>query len=168
MPLKTLTGKYADPRKGRGAGINPEGRFETIKRDAFDDGWDASADEDIPPLVTQVTEERVKSIITRNDSPDIPLTQSINPYQGCEHGCVYCLDGDTPILRADGRPRALAKLRVGDEIYGTARRGGHRRYVKTRVLAQWSVVKPGYRITLEDATSIVAGPDHRFLSEQGW
>jgi DNA repair photolyase len=90
MPLKTLTGKYADPRKGRGAGINPEGRFETLVREAFDDGW-RSADEDaLPPLKTHVTEERARGIITRNHSPDIPFTQSINPYQGCEHGCVYC------------------------------------------------------------------------------
>ena len=167
MPLKTLSGKHADPRKGRGAGINPEGRFENTKREAFDDGW-ATPEDDLPPLKTHVTEERVKSIITRNDSPDIPFTQSINPYQGCEHGCVYCLSGDTPILMADGRPRPLAEVRAGDEIYGTVRRGWYRRYAKTRVLAQWSVIKPAYRITLEDGTGLVTGPDHRFLTDRGW
>ncbi len=91
MPLKTLSGKHADPRKGRGAGINPEGRFETAQRDPFDDGWDTPPDEgDPPPLKTQVTVERAKSIISHNDSPDVCFSQSINPYQGCEHGCVYC------------------------------------------------------------------------------
>ncbi|HET9403945.1 MAG TPA: radical SAM protein, partial [Burkholderiales bacterium] len=87
--MKTLSGKHADPRKGRGAGINPEGRFEKVGREAFDDGWNTPEDE-LPPLKTHVTEERVKSIISRNDSPDIPFTQSINPYAGCEHGCSYC------------------------------------------------------------------------------
>jgi DNA repair photolyase len=168
MPLKTTSGKHADPRKGRGAGINPEGRFENTKREKFDDGWNTPPDEDLPPLETHVTEERVKSIISHNDSPDIPFTQSINPYAGCEHGCVYCMSGDTPILMADGRPRPLAEVRVDDEIYGTVRRGWYRRYAKTRVLAHWSVIKPAYRITLEDGTSLVAGPDHRFLTERGW
>lgn len=167
MALKTLTGRHAEARKGRGAAINPEGRFETVARAAFDDGWDRQ-EEELPPLKTHVTEERVKSIIARNDSPDIPFTQSINPYQGCEHGCSYCLSGDTPILMADGRPRSLAEVRTGDELYGTVRDGWYRRYVKTRVLAHWSVIKPAFRITLEDGTCLVAGPDHRFLTERGW
>ena len=86
MPLKTLTGKHADPRKGRGAGINPEGRFETQQREAFDDGWDTPEEGEPPPLKTQVTVERAKSIISRNDSPDVHFSQSINPYVHCEHG----------------------------------------------------------------------------------
>lgn len=90
MPLKTLSGKHADARKGRGAGINPEGRFEKIDREAFDDGWDTPEEGDPPPLKTHVTVERAKSIISRNTSPDICFSQSLNPYQGCEHGCVYC------------------------------------------------------------------------------
>jgi DNA repair photolyase len=89
MPLKTLTGKHADPRKGRGAGINPEGRFEKVAREAYHDGWD-TPEEELPPLKTHVTLERVKTIISRNQSPDISFSQSINPYQGCEHGCIYC------------------------------------------------------------------------------
>jgi len=102
MPLKTLSGKHADPRKGRGAGINPEGRFENVTREAFDDGWSqptaageargerGEADNPLPLLKTHVTAEHAKSIISHNDSPDIPFTQSINPYRGCEHGCSYC------------------------------------------------------------------------------
>src|SRR5258705_13757914 len=146
MPLKTLNREPATPRKGRGAGINPEGRFEKVAREAFDDGWGqpdgASADDDPPQLKTHVTKEYAKSIISRNDSPDIPFTQSINPYRGCEHGCIYCLSGDTPILMADGNPRPLAEIRVGDAIYGAVRKGWYRRYVKAKVLAHWSVIKP--------------------------
>ncbi|MDH3405399.1 MAG: PA0069 family radical SAM protein [Gammaproteobacteria bacterium] len=74
--------------KGRGTVSNPEGRFERLTRDPYDDGW--TVEEDIPPLKTTVRIEQCRSIITRNDSPDIPFEQSINPYRGCEHGCVYC------------------------------------------------------------------------------
>jgi len=168
MPLKTLTGDRAGPRKGRGAGFNPEGRFEREGREGYDDGWGVDPDYDLPPLKTHVTAETAKSIIARNDSPDIPFTQSINPYRGCEHGCVYCLSGDTLILMADGSTLPLAKVRAGDTIYGTVREGWYRRYVKTRVLAHWSVIKPAYKVTLEDGTSLVAGGDHRFLTERGW
>jgi len=75
--------------KGRGAASNPEGRFESLAKTAEDDGWyREEAAPQRPP--TQVTEERARSIISRNDSPDIHFEQSINPYRGCEHGCIYC------------------------------------------------------------------------------
>jgi DNA repair photolyase len=77
------------PRKGYGAISNPEGRFESIRVQAVDDGWTADAEE-APPPETTVTAEHAKSIITHNDSPDIPFEQSINPYRGCGHACVYC------------------------------------------------------------------------------
>lgn len=77
------------PPRGRGATFNPEGRFETRAREIFDDGW--SEDEEAPRQVpTVVVEQQARSIIARNDSPDVPFEQSVNPYQGCEHGCVYC------------------------------------------------------------------------------
>jgi len=156
--------------KGRGATFNPENRFRRDHREAVDDGWRPPDDDegDAPPPKTIVAIQNARTIIARNDSPDIPFDRSINPYQGCEHGCVYCLEGDTPVLMVDGKPRPLADVRVGDEIYGTIREGSYRRYVKTRVLAQWSVIKPAYRVTLEDGTCIVAGSDHRFLTERGW
>ena len=168
MPLKTVSGKHADPRKGRGAGINPEGRFEAVQREAFDDGWTSPEEEELPPLKTQVTIEHAKSIISHNDSPDVGFSQSLNPYAGCEHGCSYCMDGETPILLASGRTRLLAKIQVGDEIYGTVRSGWYRRYVRTRVSAHWSVIKPAYKITLEDETQLIASGDHRFFTERGW
>jgi DNA repair photolyase len=73
----------------RGALSQNPGRFETVERAPFDDGW-AREDEPLPELKTAVTLERARSIIARNDSPDVPFDQSINPYRGCEHGCVYC------------------------------------------------------------------------------
>lgn len=76
-------------RAGRGAVSNPEGRFESIRGEAVDDGW-GSLDEPLPPLDTHVRPDPARSIISRNKSPDIPFSQSINPYRGCEHGCIYC------------------------------------------------------------------------------
>lgn len=75
-------------RHGRGAVTNASGRFEKRQVEAFDDGW--SEPEELPPFRTQTTLERAVSIITRNESPDIPFDRSINPYRGCEHGCSYC------------------------------------------------------------------------------
>lgn len=77
-----------DRRRGRGAGLNPAGRFEPTERVAYDDGWQTL--ESLPPFKTEVQIEKPKSVITRNESPDIPFDRSINPYRGCEHGCVYC------------------------------------------------------------------------------
>lgn len=74
--------------KGRGATLNPAGRFATRTGEAIDDGW---YQESVPDsIATEVRPEAARSIIARNDSPDIPFSQSINPYRGCEHGCVYC------------------------------------------------------------------------------
>jgi DNA repair photolyase len=78
------------PRKGRGAVGNLQGRYEVLQREQVDDGWTPSDDELPPALRTQVFEERAKSILTRNASPDIPFSVSLNPYRGCEHGCIYC------------------------------------------------------------------------------
>jgi DNA repair photolyase len=77
------------PRKGRGAVGNTSGRYEAQQRDAFDDGW-GSADEVPPRLDTVYARDSARSIIARNDSADIPFDRSINPYRGCEHGCIYC------------------------------------------------------------------------------
>ena len=167
-PLKTVTGDAAGLTKGRGATLNPEGRFESLRREAFDDGWEQPLPDEPARPRTIVTPETARSIIQRNDSPDVPFNFSINPYRGCEHGCIYCMSGETPILMGDGRTRPLSELRVGDVVYGTARQGWYRRYVKSRILAHWRTVKPAYQIVLEDGTTLVAGGDHRFLTERGW
>ena len=78
----------AERRRGRGAGINPSGRFEPLSRSVFDDGW--GGQDELPPFATTVQTEQARSVISRNDSPDIFFDRSLNPYRGCEHGCVYC------------------------------------------------------------------------------
>lgn len=148
---------------GRGAASNPKNRFEKIEvePDEFDEP-------ETPGPETVYLRDHSRSIIARNSSPDVGFDASINPYRGCSHGCIYCISGDTPILTADGSTRPLEEVRVGDEIYGTVKHGRYRRYTKTRVLAHWSVTKPAYRIVLEDGTTLIAGGDHRFLTERGW
>lgn len=114
-------------------------------------------------------EVQAKSLINRVPGRSrVPFEWTINPYRGCSHACVYCLAGDTPILMADGTTRPLADLRPGDAIIGTVRDGRLRRYVPTTVLAHWSTVKAGHRVTLQDGTTLVASGDHRFLSDRGW
>lgn len=84
------TPKHSNPNRGRAAVSNAAGRFEATQAAAFDDGWPAPEEDDPPPLRTTVTPDRSKSIIARNQSPDIGFDRSINPYRGCEHGCIYC------------------------------------------------------------------------------
>ncbi|APY14928.1 PA0069 family radical SAM protein [Brucella sp. 10RB9214] len=108
-------------RRGRGAGINPSGRFEPTVRQEFDDGW--ATLEELPAFKTDVQIEKPRTIITRNDSPDISFDRSINPYRGCEHGCIYCfarpthsymglsagLDFETRLFAKPDAPRLLER-----------------------------------------------------------
>src|SRR5207247_11050312 len=91
-PLRRARGGTA--LHGRGATFNPGNRFSHDARETVDDGWAPppveDASDELPPLKTSVMIQHARTIIARNDSPDLPFTQSINPYQGCEHGCVYC------------------------------------------------------------------------------
>jgi hypothetical protein len=114
-------------------------------------------------------EVRAKSVLNRvPDGSQVPFRWTVNPYRGCSHACTYCLEGTTPVLMADGRHRPIEELRVGDRILGTRGHGVARRLVPTEVLAHWTTLREAYRVTLEDGTAIVAGPDHRFLSARGW
>ena len=81
-------------QKGRGAASNPAGRFASTHAEADDDGW-GILEEPLPPLATTVQPDASRTIIARNQSPDIPFTQSINPYRGCAHGCPYCFSRPT-------------------------------------------------------------------------
>ncbi|HET9068873.1 MAG TPA: PA0069 family radical SAM protein [Amaricoccus sp.] len=109
----------AAARPGRGAATNRVGRFEPYARVSVDDGWDLEEETRVPR--TEVAIERPRSVITRNSSPDIPFDRSINPYRGCEHGCVYCfarpshawlglspgLDFETRLVARPEAPRVL-------------------------------------------------------------
>src|SRR6186997_1734899 len=88
LPADADVAVEAELRRGRGAQSNASGRYEPIARIKFDDGWQDI--EELPPFKTEVTVDATRKIIARNDSPDISFDRSINPYRGCEHGCVYC------------------------------------------------------------------------------
>lgn len=106
---------------GRAALSNPDIRFERLSRETVDDGW--GADDDLPPLRTEVSLERPRSAITRNQSPDVGFDRSLNPYRGCEHGCIYCfarpthawlglspgLDFETRLVARPDLPRVLER-----------------------------------------------------------
>jgi len=118
------------PRKARGALSHVAGRFESVVRERFDDGWTAD-DTPAPPLETQVTEERVRALIQRNDSPDLPFALSVNPYRGCEHGCIYCYARPahaylelSPGL--DFESRLFAKLNAAEVLRAEIGRRGYR------------------------------------------
>ncbi|MFT5868497.1 MAG: DNA repair photolyase [Paracoccaceae bacterium] len=116
-------------RRGRGASTNQTNRFEKLETVAISDGWDL--DEPLTPVRTEVRDERINKVITRNSSPDVLFEQSINPYRGCEHGCIYCfarpshaflglspgLDFETKLIAHPDAPTRLA-----EEL-------AHRRYV---------------------------------------
>jgi DNA repair photolyase len=114
-------------------------------------------------------EIRAKSVLNKVSAVStMPFRWTVNPYRGCSHACAYCLDGSTLILMANGKTKALEEVRVGDEIYGTRRVNGRRRYVRTEVLAHWSTMKLGYRVTLADGTCLITSGEHRFLTDRGW
>jgi DNA repair photolyase len=114
-------------------------------------------------------EVEAKSILNRVPAASrMPFEWTINVYRGCSHACCYCIDGDTPILMADGRTKPIADVRVGDTIYGTVREGAYRHYVTSTVLDHWSTVKAAYRVMLEDGTELVTSGDHRLLTDRGW
>jgi DNA repair photolyase len=117
------------PIHGRGAVSNPRHRFEALSREAEDDGW--ASEEEVPLPDTQVIEQIARTALTRNDSPDIPFDRSVNPYQGCEHGCVYCYarpshayHGFSPGL--DFETRIIARPNIAERL-------------------REELVKPGYR-----------------------
>jgi len=113
-------------------------------------------------------EVHAKSALNHVPGAALPFNWTVNPYRGCSHACTYCAIGETAVLMADGRSKALAEIVAGDEIYGTVRDGAYRRYVTTRVLAQWSTLRRAHRVTLADGTELVTSGDHRFLTERGW
>ncbi len=127
-PARAAKAESAPPRppgqrlRGRGAAANPAIRFHAIHHEPVDDGWPAPSEGAAPLLRTEVATDPARTILTRNSSPDVPFDRSVNPYRGCEHGCIYCyarpshafldlspgLDFETRIL---ARPEAAKLLR---------------------------------------------------------
>jgi DNA repair photolyase len=112
-------------------------------------------------------EVRAKSALNKVPGDYLPFNYTVNAFRGCAHACRYCLAGETPILLADGRSKRLADVGVGDQIYGTARRGKYLHYEVTEVLAHWQTRKEAYRIILEDGAELIASGDHRFWTRRG-
>lgn len=118
-----------EARKGRGAVSNLQGRYETNARERFDDGWELD-DDARAHVKTVVTDEFAKSILSRNSSPDVPFNVSLNPYRGCEHGCIYCFArpthsylGLSPGL--DFESRLFAKVNAADLLRRELARPGY-------------------------------------------
>ena len=123
--------RILDPerRRGRAARTNAPGRFEAEDRVAVDDGWPRD-DEGLPPVRTEVRLERPRSVITRNTSPDLPFDRSINPYRGCEHGCIYCFARPTHAYLnlspgLDFETRLIARPGAGAVLDRELRRKGY-------------------------------------------
>src|SRR5262252_9407431 len=116
-PAEAEVAVEGERRRGRGAQSNATGRYEPLARVAFDDGWQSF--EELPPFKTTVSIDSTRKIITRNDSPDISFDRSINPYRGCEHGCIYCfarpthaslgLDFETKLFGKPDAPKLLER-----------------------------------------------------------
>jgi DNA repair photolyase len=116
-------------QKGRGAVANVQGRYEVDVRETFDDGWLREEEE---PRVwrTQVTDETARSILSRNQSPDIPFNVSLNPYRGCEHGCIYCFARPTHAYLGlspgpDFESRIFAKVNAAELLRRELARPGY-------------------------------------------
>ncbi|KAF0101041.1 MAG: Radical SAM domain-containing protein [bacterium] len=120
----------SSPIHGRGAVSNPAHRFESLERQAEDDGWARDEEEAAAPA-TEVIEQLARTALTRNDSPDIPFDRSVNPYQGCEHGCVYCYarpshayHGLSPGL--DFETKIIARPNIAERLREELARSGYR------------------------------------------
>ncbi len=116
--------------KGRGAVSNPQGRFETWVRAAEDDGWWRETEEADSPA-TRIHPETAAGAITRNDSPDIPFDRSVNPYQGCEHGCIYCYARPSHAYRGlspglDFETQIYAKINIAERLRQELAKPGYR------------------------------------------
>ncbi len=150
----TFVGGAIDParRRGRGAVGNDDGRFEPFRRETVDDGWGSV--ETLPEFRTEVTVEKAKTIITRNDSPDISFDRSINAYRGCEHGCAYCFARPTHAFVGlspglDFETRLFAKTNAAELLRAELAREGYQ--ARTMALGTntdpYQPIERRYRIT---------------------
>jgi DNA repair photolyase len=123
MPHRTIpvAPAAALPIKGRGTTWAVAHRFDPVARERFDDGWDLGHEDGEAPPVTEVTFEHARSILAENDSPDVGFELSVNPYRGCEHGCIYCFARPTHSYLGlspgrDFETRLIAKVNAAERL----------------------------------------------------
>src|SRR6058998_3108975 len=145
---------------GRGTAANPPNRYEPLHVELEPD-----PDSDTPPAPTVFYRDTSRTILAENDSPDVGFRFSLNPYRGCEHGCVYCLGPETPMLHADMTWRPIGEARLGDELVAFDEfplPGRTRNLRKAVVEAVWWSRRPSLRLVTERA-EVVTTPEHRWL-----
>jgi DNA repair photolyase len=149
---------------GRGTAVNPPNRYEPLHVELDpepDDDAERAAGQ--PPTVFY--RDASRTILAENDSPDVGFRFSLNPYRGCEHGCVYCLGPETPVLHADMTWRPIGRVQVGDVLVGFdefAEPGRTRKLRRSVVEAVWWSRKPTLRLVTEHA-EVVTTAEHRWL-----
>jgi DNA repair photolyase len=156
-----------EPIRGRGTRSDPPNRFEPIEVELDPDAF--APDDPPPDPRTRYFRDASRSAITWNQSADVPFDASLNPYRGCEHGCVYCLAPETPVLYADMAWRPLGEVRVGDVLVGFDERpasGAPRRLRPSRVEACWWSRATALRLITEQK-EIFASPNHLWLQGGG-
>src|SRR5438093_7517640 len=145
---------------GRGTAANPPSHYESLHIELEPD-----PDSDSPPAPTVFYRDTSRTILAQNDSPDIGFRFSLNPYRGCEHGCIYCMQPDTPILHADMAWRPIGDVRVGDVLFGFdefPEPGRTRKFRPAVVEAVWRSRRPTLRLVTE-RTEVVTTAEHRWL-----
>src|SRR5438093_1583840 len=150
---------------GRGTATNPPNRYEPLHVELEPD-----PDSDAPPAPTVFYRDTSRTILAENDSPDVGFRFSLNPYRGCEHGCIYCIQPDTPILHADMAWRPIGEVRVGDVLFGFdefPEPGQTRKFRPAVVEAVWWSRRPTVRLVTEQ-TEVVATAEHRWLQARNF
>src|SRR5207249_633426 len=150
---------------GRGTAANPPNRYEPLHVELEPD-----PDSDTPPAPTVFYRDTSRTILAENDSPDIGFRFSLNPYRGCEHGCVYCMHSDTTILHADMAWRPIGGVRVGDVLFGFdefPEPGRTRKFRPAVVEAVWWSRRPTLRLVTE-RTEVVTTAEHRWLQARNF
>ena len=153
---------------GRGTPDNPPNRYEPLHIELDpDDGEDSFGPPSLPTILYRDTS---RTILAENDSPDVGFRFSLNPYRGCEHGCIYCLGPDTPILHTDMTWRRIGDVRMGDELVAFDEFPEPGRTLKLRkgvVEAVWWARKPTLRLVAE-RTEVVTTAEHRWLQARNF
>ncbi|MBI3768573.1 MAG: hypothetical protein HY271_08770 [Deltaproteobacteria bacterium] len=155
---------------GRGTDDNPPNRFEQLHVELDEDERALAAEDAASAPRTVFYRDTSRSILAENDSPDIGFRFSLNPYRGCEHGCVYCLGPETPILHADMTWRWLGEVQVGDVLVGFdefSQPGRTRKLRHSIVEAVWWSRRPTLRLITE-RTDVVTTAEHRWLQARNF